>query len=85
MFNIRSLINGAIRSRTMLTRARIPNIPTVMRVRRSHAEGPPQPFDNMPFSVPSRLVTECVVQSKKLKSNQFSVISFADVGTKNLQ
>ncbi|CAK1588048.1 unnamed protein product [Parnassius mnemosyne] len=44
----KSLVNGMIRSRIMTLRT-----PRLIR-RNYRTEGPPQPFDNLPFSIPNR-------------------------------
>ncbi|CAB3258920.1 unnamed protein product [Arctia plantaginis] len=51
---IESLISTTVRARPFLNRVKAP-----MQIqKRSHSEheGPPQPFDNMPFSIPNRFV-----------------------------
>lgn len=53
MGGLRSIISGTCRARTVLT-----NVHAPLRIQKygAHMEGPPQPFDNLPFSVPNRLV-----------------------------
>ncbi|CAG4984078.1 unnamed protein product [Parnassius apollo] len=51
---VKSLITGMIRSRIMALRT-----PRLI-CRNYRREGPPQPFDNMPFSVPNRYAATMV-------------------------
>lgn len=53
MGGLRSIISGTCRARTVLA-----NVQTPLRIQKygAHMEGPPQPFDNLPFSVPNRYV-----------------------------
>ncbi|CAH0703703.1 unnamed protein product [Spodoptera exigua] len=50
MFRLRSIISAATRSRGLLKVLQ----PMPITKHRMHSEGPPQPFDNLPFRVINR-------------------------------
>ncbi|KAL0852406.1 hypothetical protein ABMA28_000598 [Loxostege sticticalis] len=54
---VRALLGGTIRARRILG-----NVPSPMKIQKmyDHHDGPPQPFDNMPFRVTSRWLTTVI-------------------------
>ncbi|XP_028158916.1 uncharacterized protein LOC114351791 [Ostrinia furnacalis] len=54
MLGLRSALIGTARARTVLRNA---PLPLKLQKKYSHHDGPPQPFDNMPFRITNRFLT----------------------------
>ncbi|XP_026331826.1 cytochrome c oxidase subunit 7C, mitochondrial-like [Hyposmocoma kahamanoa] len=54
MATLRTFISGAVRGRSVLSKFQTPT--RIQRVH-SHDEGPPQPYENLPFTISNRYTT----------------------------